>query len=144
MKTIGKYNSTDKTLIIREDSKGNYIGELYLRGNTKQGEWISRAKFEGKDATTYRVMEYFNFKEATVRIKRILDWTIPYFGNRHIIPYGKLLVTDGTEEKVCKTKGDLEYDNSDYQYITFQRKRYRVVNKGHLHSPALTLVPVNC
>ena len=79
-----------------------------------------------------------------VRIKAILNWTIPYFGNKHIMPYGTLLVTDGTEEKVCKTKGDLEYDNSDYQYITFQRKRYRVVNKGRLHCPALTLVPVNC
>lgn len=82
--------------------------------------------------------------ENTVRIKAILSWTIPYFGNRHIIPYGTLLVTDGKTVKACKTRGDLEYDNSDYQYITFQRKRYRVVNKGHLHSPALTLIHVNC
>ena len=144
MKTIGKFNSLDKTLIIREDSKGNYIGELYLRENTKKGEWIGRAKFEGRDATTYRVMEHFHFSEATARIKAVMEWVIPHFGNRHIMPYGKLLVTDGTKEKICKTKGDLEYDESDYQYITFQRKRYRVINNGSLYSPALTLVPVNC
>lgn len=64
---------------------------------------------------------------AEVRIKRILSWTIPFFGNHHIMPYGTILVTDGETEKACKTKGDLEWDNVGYQYITFKRKRYRVV-----------------
>lgn len=63
MKTIGKYSSKDNTLIIRENSKGEYIGELYENDNVKRGQWISRATFEGKDATTYRVMEYFNFDQ---------------------------------------------------------------------------------
>ena len=63
MKTIAKYNSLNKTLIIRENSKGEYIGELYEKNNVKRGQWIGRATFEGKDATEYRVMEYFNFDQ---------------------------------------------------------------------------------
>lgn len=66
-----------------------------------------------------------------VRIKQILDWTFPSFGNRHCMPYGSLLVTDGETTKVCKTKGDLDTDTCDYQYITFKRKRYRVIRVGH-------------
>ena len=139
MKTIGKFNSYDKTLIIRENSKGDYIGELYQKDNVKRGEWISKATFEGKDATEYRVMEYFNFNVEPVRIKAILDWTIPYFGNHHIMPYGTLLVQQGDTVLRCKTKGDLYTDNDGYQYITFKRKRYEVINRGRLHSPQLEL-----
>ena len=71
MKTIGKFNSKDMTLIIRENSKGDYIGELYNKGNVKRGKWINRATFEGKDATTYRVMEYFGFKEYVDKLSRV-------------------------------------------------------------------------
>ena len=73
--------------------------------------------------------------ENTVRVKSVLGWTIPYFGNKHIMPYGTLLVTDGKTEKACKTKGDLYTDSEGYQYITFQRKRYEVINRGRLHGP---------
>jgi len=73
---------------------------------------------------------------ADVRIKRVVSWTIPYFGNDHIMPYGEFEVTDGTTTKYCKTKGDRLYDNCDYQYITFNRKRYKVV---HLPNNRLTL-----
>lgn len=62
-----------------------------------------------------------------VEVKRVLEWTIPYFGNCHIMPYGKLLVSDGITEKVCSTKGDKETDTDGYQYITFNRKRYEVI-----------------
>ncbi len=62
-----------------------------------------------------------------VEVKRVLEWTIPYFGNSHIMPYGKLLVSDGITEKVCSTKGDKETDTDGYQYITFKRKRYEVI-----------------
>ena len=73
-----------------------------------------------------------------VRIKRVLTWTIPTFGNRHIMPYGKLLVTDGETTKVCSTKGDLYTDVCTHpacsaysrQYITFKRKRYYVNRVG--------------
>jgi len=41
-----------------------------------------------------------------VRVKGIVSWTYPYFGNNHVMPYGVLLVTDGVDEKACRTKGD--------------------------------------
>ena len=53
--------------------------------------------------------------EKEVSIKQILDWTFPSFGNRHCMPYGSLLVTDGETTKVCKTKGDLDTDTCGYQ-----------------------------
>lgn len=64
-----------------------------------------------------------------VRIKKVISWTIPYFGNRHTMPYGKLLVTDGETEKVVSTKGDTldSYPKYYCQYITFKRKPYKVV-----------------
>ena len=40
--------------------------------NVKRGEWISRATFEGKDATEYRVMEYFNFDQDKPKNGRTL------------------------------------------------------------------------
>ena len=33
-----------------------------------------------------------------VRVKGIVSWTYPYFGNKHVMPYGVLLVTDGVAE----------------------------------------------
>lgn len=74
-----------------------------------------------------------------VRIKQIIDWTIPYFGNDNTMPYGTLLITDGETEKFCKTKGTKYYENGT-RYITFKRKRYKVVNNGGLHSPKLSLM----
>lgn len=67
-----------------------------------------------------------------VKIKQVLSWTIPFFGNDHIMPYGSLLVTDGTSERVCHTHGDRYYDNAGYQYITFNRRRYEVLASDHL------------
>ena len=66
--------------------------------------------------------------EAQVRIKRIVDWIEPLFGNRHTMPYGKLEVTDGETTKICSTKGDtVETWSKHYcQYITFKRKAYEV------------------
>lgn len=70
-----------------------------------------------------------NDKDKQVRIKKIISWTIPYFGNRHTMPYGKLLVTDGETEKVVSTKGDTldSYPKYYCQYITFNQKPYEVV-----------------
>lgn len=66
--------------------------------------------------------------ENQVRIKRIVNWTFPYFGNRHTMPYGKLEVTDGADTKIVSTKGDTveTYDRYGCQYITFKRKPYKV------------------
>lgn len=68
---------------------------------------------------------------SEVRVKGIVSWTYPYFGNNHVMSYGVLLVTDGVDDKSCRTKGDRWDDGCDWpQYITFKRKRYRVVREG--------------
>jgi hypothetical protein len=70
---------------------------------------------------------------------QVIDWIIPHFGNTHIMPYGTLRVTNGEVTKICKTKGDRNTDIVGYQYITFQRKRYKVMNVGSLYSPKIKL-----
>ena len=62
---------------------------------------------------------------------KTVEYTIPMFGNKHSNPYGKLLVTDGKTEKICKILEDL----SGNLYVTFHRKRYIVKNYGTLYSP---------
>lgn len=62
MKTIDTIVRADgKVLKIKENSKGDYIGEIY--DNIKSKSWFARATFKAKygDATEYRVKEYFNF-----------------------------------------------------------------------------------
>lgn len=70
---------------------------------------------------------------------KVIEWTIPHHGNVHFCPYGKLLVSDGVVNKICKTKGDKYNDTTGYQYITFRRKRYKVVNVGRLYNPVVEL-----
>lgn len=80
-----------------------------------------------------------------VRIKKVLSWTIPYFGNRHTMPYGKLLVTDGEAEKVVSTKGDTldSYPRFYCQYVMFKRKPYEVVTYADdKHVDCITLKPI--
>jgi hypothetical protein len=77
-----------------------------------------------------------------VEITSIVSWAIPFFGNSHFLPYGTLRVTDGVTTKNCQTKGDRLGDHDGYQYITFKRKRYKVINSGTLHFPMLSLKEV--
>lgn len=60
-------------------------------------------------------------------------YIIPTFGNNHTIPYGAIMVfanVNGVKiTKICKTKGDTTFDNGE-QYITFCRKRYKVINQS--------------
>lgn len=67
-----------------------------------------------------------------VTIEKVIDWTIPLFGNKRIFAYGKLLVSDGKKKRIVTMKED--YCGS---YITFNRKRYRIKNNGSLYSPRL-------
>lgn len=75
----------------------------------------------------------------------IIKWCIPFFGNNHTMPYGTIRVTEGDYVQICKTKGDTigEYNPYIGQYITFNRKRYKVINKGTLYSPKLELIAIN-
>ena len=68
--------------------------------------------------------------DKEVRIKRVIDYTIPMFGNRRLFPYYTLEVTDGDLTKVVKTKED-----GSNVYFTFKRKRYYVYNEGRLYNP---------
>jgi hypothetical protein len=78
-----------------------------------------------------------------VQVKEMVSWTYPLFGNKHTIPYGVLLVTDGVTEKACRTKGDREDDGWDGpQYITFKRKRYEVVREGRPFAEKFSLKPL--
>lgn len=63
-------------------------------------------------------------------IQKIISYTIPLFGNTHCLPYGKLLVTDGQNQKIVKIK-----DDGGKQFFTYQRKRYYIENTGKLYSP---------
>ena len=75
---------------------------------------------------------------------QIIKWCIPYFGNKHSIPYGVLRVTEGERTQVCPTKGDKigAYNPVIGQYITFNRKRYKVVNNGGIYTPKIELKPI--
>lgn len=64
-------------------------------------------------------------------IIKIISYTIPMFGNKLSSPYGKLLVSDGENEKVCTIK----FDKSGREYITFKHKRNYIKNTGNLYSP---------
>lgn len=63
-------------------------------------------------------------------IKGIVEYIIPYFGNRRSLPYGKLIVSNGSHEKICPIMED-----SYGQYVTFGRERRYLRNAGSLYSP---------
>lgn len=68
-------------------------------------------------------------------IKEIVEYIVPFFGNRHSLPYGKLLISCGGHEKPCKIMED-----GAGQYIVFDRERHYVRNTGGLYSPVFEFV----
>lgn len=71
-----------------------------------------------------------------VEILQLRNYTIPYCGNKRILPYGDLVVTDGSVTKLVKIK---ETDNGT-QYFTFNRKRYEIRNAGKLYAPNFVII----
>lgn len=65
-------------------------------------------------------------------IEKIIDYTIPFCGNKKLFPYATLLVCSGETRKVIKTKED-----RNGSYFVFNRKRYRIANRDSLYSPKL-------
>ena len=61
MVKISMYKEKGALLVIWRTPKGKLIGEYFHNGIEKRGKWDNRATFEGKDATEYRVLEYFGF-----------------------------------------------------------------------------------
>ena len=72
---------------------------------------------------------------------KVADWTIPYCGNKHCVPYGTLIVSDGNRKERCKTKGD-KWTDFGPQYIVFNHRQYKVINKGTLNYPKIELEPI--
>lgn len=60
-----------------------------------------------------------------IKIEALKNYTIPYYGNKRIQPYGDLVISDGESRKTYKIQEDRVK-----QYITFNRKRYYVRNAG--------------
>lgn len=74
---------------------------------------------------------------------KVADWTIPMYGNKHCVPYGTLIVSDGKRTERCTTKGD-KWDSFGPQYIVFNHRQYWVkYAKGHtMSNPKLELEPI--
>lgn len=77
-------------------------------------------------------------KNIIPQIEKILVWINPVLENKHAMPYGRVLVTDGQKKENCKTMGDLKTERGP-QYIVFNRKKYRVINNGSTEQPMLVL-----
>ena len=71
-----------------------------------------------------------------LRVTGVMEYTIPMFGNRQALPYGKLEVTDGEYTKVCP----IRFNKKGERYITFKRKRKYVKNVGTLYNPKFEIV----
>lgn len=65
-----------------------------------------------------------------MKIEKLIDYTIPLYGNKRVLPYGSLVVSDGIDKKVVDIKED-----RGRQYFTFKRKRYYINNIGSLYNP---------
>lgn len=77
-------------------------------------------------------------KKERVRIKEfcILDWTIPTYGNTHILPYFTLdILGENGVESIVKTK-----EEGPFRYFTFCYKRYYFVNDGSMYNPKLRIL----
>ncbi len=71
-----------------------------------------------------------------MQIIGLVGYTIPLFGNRRCLPYGKLIVSVDGARRVCPIR-----DAPDgTQYITVNRKRYPVVNAGRLYAPVYKFI----
>lgn len=66
---------------------------------------------------------------------KILSYTIPMFGNKRVLPYGKMLVEHEGEQKVVAFGGQ----EAGRPYILFNRKRYYFQNDGSLYNPKFVL-----
>lgn len=69
-----------------------------------------------------------------MKILGIVEYTIPMFGNRRRLPYGKLRVTD--DEGINSKVVDIKDRDDGSQYVIYQRKRYGITNAGSLYHPS--------
>lgn len=65
---------------------------------------------------------------------KLVDYTIPMFGNKRLLPYGRMVVE---QDGVRKTVRFGEFDVFGGAYITFNRRRYYYENRGDLYNPVI-------
>lgn len=65
-----------------------------------------------------------------MKIKSIIEWNIPYYGNKENEPYGKILVEHDGKLKIIKFK------NGTFIY---KKKKYEIKNTGCLYNPNLII-----
>jgi len=71
MVKISMFKKNDGALlVIWKTPKENLVGEVFSNGVEKRGKWDMRATFEGKEATEYRVCEYFGFNSSKAYWRR--------------------------------------------------------------------------
>ena len=74
--------------------------------------------------------------KPTVKILRVISYTVPMYGNKHMFPYAKLRIQDGNG--VIKVVNTQEADGE--VFIKVNGFKYTVKNNGTLHEPSLELV----
>ena len=67
-----------------------------------------------------------------MEIIELCGYTIPMFGNEHVQPYGKLIVSD---DKGRVVTAQIKEDKNGNQYIGVNKKRYYIRNAGTLYNP---------
>ena len=67
-----------------------------------------------------------------MRCVKLLDYTIPMFGNKRSTTYGNMLVEHEGIQKVVRFG---VVDGQGRNYIVFNRKRYFFRNTGSLYAP---------
>lgn len=74
-------------------------------------------------------------EKPTITLLKVLNYTVPMYGNKRVLPYATLLIKDwnGVEKKV-QTKEDY-----GRVYIKVGGFTYYVKNNGGLHYPNLTI-----
>ncbi len=73
-----------------------------------------------------------------MKIVGITGYTIPMFGNKNALPYGKLIVME--ENDRGKKSVPIRTEEGGKQFIVYKRKRYYVSNIGSLYSPSFAVV----
>lgn len=81
------------------------------------------------------VKQCYKKDNQMIKIEMIKSYTIPLYGNKHSMPYAKLLISDDIAKKTVDTK---EHNGS--QYFIFNRKRHYIRNTGTLYNPTFTII----
>lgn len=89
---------------------------------------------------------YGDATQDGLQILGCTGYTVPTYGSNRSEPYGDLTVNGYAGQKVCPVKEESCVVNGEhlfYQYIIYNRKRYRVRNGGGVYGPRFVFVVQN-